>query len=331
MVGTGAVGARAARQLVSTDGLDELAVIDANPAQAQAVAASLGPPAVAAEWDAVRLERGDTVVLALPGPHAELARSVVAAGASVVSVADAIEDVRDLLQLDAAARVQGVSVVVGAGFTPGLSCILARHAAAGFDSVDEVHVAKAGTGGPACARQHHLALTAEALDWQDGEWVARRGGSGRALCWFPDPLGALDCYRGGLPDPLLLVRAFPGVSRVSARMAASRRDRLTARFPMLRQPHPEGLLGATRVEVRGRRGAATDVKVLGVLDRPAIAGGMVAGVLAVWALQGELSGPGAGGVAELVADPVPFLHDLARRGVRAAAFEGSTALVPPRR
>ena len=331
MVGTGAVGARAARQLVSCEALDQLAVIDANPAQAQAVAASLGSPAVATEWEAVALERGDVVVLAAPGPHADTARSVVAAGASVVSVADAIDDVRDLLQLDAAARAQGVGVVVGAGFTPGLSCILARHAAAGFDSVDEVHVAKAGTGGPSCARQHHHALTAEALDWQDGEWVARRGGSGRALCWFPDPLGALDCYRGGLPDPLLLVRAFPGVARVSARMAASRRDRLTARFPMLRQPHPEGLLGATRVEVRGRRGAATDVKVLGVLDRPAIAAGMVAGVLAIWALEGQLSGPGAGGVAEMVTDPVPILHDLARRGVRAAAFEGSTALVPPGR
>ena len=331
MVGAGAVGARAARQLVSTEALDELAVVDANPAQAHAVAASLGTPAVATEWEAIRLERGDTVVLAAPGPHAEQARAVVAAGASVVSVADAIDDVRDLLQLDGLARAHGAHVVVGAGFAPGLSCVLARHAAAGFDSVDEVHVAKAGTGGPACARQHHCALTAEGLDWQDGEWVSRRGGSGRALCWFPDPLGALDCYRGGLADPLLLVRAFPGVTRVSARMAASRRDRLTARFPMLRQPHPEGLLGAMRVEVRGRRGAATDVKVLGVLDRPAIAAGMVAGVLAIWALEGQLVGPGAGGVAELVADPVPFLHDLARRGVRAAAFEGSTALVPPAR
>ena len=334
MVGAGAVGARAARQLVSTEGLGELVVIDANEAQAGVVASSLGSPAAARDWESMRLEHHDVVVLAGPGPHRDQAADAVAAGAHVVSVADAVADVQDLLALDAPARSAGVSVVVGAGFTPGLSCLLARHAAAGFDSVDEVHVAKAGTGGPACARQHHRALTAEALDWRDGEWVARRGGSGRALCWFPEPLGALDCYRGGLPDALLLVRAFPGVQRATARIAASRRDRFTARFPMLRQPHPEGLLGATRVEVRGHRGAGTDVRVLGVLDRPAIAAGMVAGVTAMWALQGLLARPGAGGLAELIAEPVPFLQELARRGVRAATFEGpagAAALTPPAR
>ena len=42
--------------------------------------------------------------------------------------------------------------------------------------------------------------------------------------------------------------------RVTARVAASRRDRLTARLPMLRPPHPEGLIGAVRVEVRGGQG-----------------------------------------------------------------------------
>ena len=45
----------------------------------------------------------------------------------------------------------------GAGFAPGLTCVLAAHGAARFDQVDEIHVAKSGTGGPACARQHHRA------------------------------------------------------------------------------------------------------------------------------------------------------------------------------
>ena len=333
MVGTGAVGARAARQLLDVAGLAEVTIVDTNAVQGAAVAASLGPPSAVGSWAPADLVAGDVVVLACPTPHAALAGEAVGRGAHVVSLADRVDDVRALLALDGAARLHGASVAVGAGFAPGLTCVLARHAAAGFDSVDEVHVAKAGTGGPACARQHHQALTDEALDWRDGAWVTRRGGSGRELCWFPDPLGALDCYRGGLPDPLLLLPAFPGVRRVTARMAASRRDRLTARLPMLRQPHPEGLLGAARVEVRGRRGPATDVRVLGALDRPAIAAGIVAGVTAGWALEGRLARSGAGGLGELVAEPVAFLHELAHRGVRAAAFEGaaSTAVAPPTR
>ena len=322
MVGTGAVGARAARQLLGADGLDELRLVDPNEGHVAALATSLGPPASVAGWPPERLGTGDVVVLALPGPHAELARAAVARGASVVSTADSVGDVRSLLSLDAEARAAGATVAVGAGFAPGYTCILARHAAAGFDSVDEVHVAKAGTGGPACARQHHDALTEEAVDWRDGVWAQRRGGSGRELCWFPEPLGALDCYRAGLADALLLVPAFPGVARVTARVAASRRDRLTARLPMLRRPHPEGAVGAVRVEVRGRRGTTSDVRVLGVMDRPAVAAGAVAAVAAGWAADGRLARAGAAGLAELIDDAVPFLHDLSHRGVRAAVFEG---------
>jgi hypothetical protein len=93
---------------------------------------------------------------------------------------------------------------------------------------------------------------------------------------------------------------------------------------MLRPPHPEGLVGAVRVEVRGGRGGSRDVKVLGVLDRPAMAAGAVAATVATWAVDGRLARAGAAGLAELVTEPVPFLQELATIGVRAAVFDGST-------
>src|SRR5204863_6194487 len=129
-----------------------------------------------------------------------LAEAALERGAHVVSVADDIEEVRGLLDLDTETRERGLWVAVGAGFSPGLTCVLARHAATTVDVVDEIHVAKAGTGGPSCARNHHSALGGAAVDWRDGAWVERAGGSGRELCWFPDPIGAQDCYRAGLPD-----------------------------------------------------------------------------------------------------------------------------------
>ena len=130
-------------------------------------------------------------------------------------------------------------------------------------------------------------------------------------------------YRGGFPEPLLLTTAFPSVQRVTARAGANRRDRLTARLPMLRRPHPEGGLGALRVEVRGRRGSARDEYVLGAIDRPGVAAGAVAAMAAAWVGEGRLIRPGAGGLAELV-EPTPFLASLAERGVKAAVFEGSS-------
>jgi hypothetical protein len=123
---------------------------------------------------------------------------------------------------------------------------------------------------------------------------------------------------------LLLAPAFNGTDRITARLAANRRDRVTARFPMLRPPHPEGGLGAVRVEVRGQRGAGRAVHVLGAMDRPAVAAGAVAALASIAAGTGALRRPGAAGLAEMV-EPVAFLSELARRGVKAAVFEGAAA------
>jgi len=139
------------------------------------------------------------------------------------------------------------------------------------------------------------------------------------LVWFPDPIGGADCYRAELPDAILLVPAFPGVGRVTARLAATRRDRLTSRFPMARRPHPEGGLGAVRVEVRGRGPAGIDVEILGAMDRPGVAGGAVAALAAVELGAGRARRSGAAGLASLVDAPA-FLGALAHRGVKVARF-----------
>ena len=323
VIGAGAVGTRLARQLVSNDEVTSLLLRDPQRDRLAAVVESLGAPAAADAAPSDEVVDVDVVVLAGPaGSHIGPARAFLAARIPVVSVSDSLDDVRALLDLDHEARERGVPVVVGAGFSPGLSCVLAAHAATSFDAVDEIHVARDGTGGPACARHHQASLAGEAIDWRDGAWVHRPGGSGRELCWFPDPIGGRDCYRAALPDALLLAPAFAGVERVTARVSATRRDRLTARLPMLWPTHPEGGPGGLRVEVRGRRGAGRDVVVLGAMDRPAVAAGAVAAVAARLAARGELHRAGAAGLAGQV-DPLPFLTELARRGVRAAAFHGS--------
>lgn len=324
LVGAGAVGARAGRQLVEGADVEAVLVAGAGDASRQAVVTGCGAKVSDAGPDATAVDGVDAVVLAGPaGSHVDVALAHLRQGRAVVSCSDDVDDVRALLALDGVASEHGAPLVVGAGFSPGYTCLLARHAAARFDQVDEIHVARSGTGGPACARQHHRALAGTAVDWRDGAWQERRAGSGRELCWFPDPIGAADCYRAELPDALVLVPTFPGVSRVTARLAATRRDRLTAPLPMLRRPHPEGLVGAVRVEVRGRRDGAHSVVVLGALDRPAVATGAVVALAARQAAAGAIP-PGAHGLSAL-ADPLPMLTALADIGIRAAVFDGSAA------
>src|SRR4051794_6514472 len=125
VAGAGAVGARAARQLLGSAGLHELVVADLNETRARDVAASLGAPARGVAWSEALVDGADGVLVALPAgeDHVAVARRAVSAGAHVVSVGDAVDDVRDLLALDGQARAAGRAVVVGAGFAPGLTCL----------------------------------------------------------------------------------------------------------------------------------------------------------------------------------------------------------------
>ncbi len=330
VVGLGALGARAARQVASTPGVTEIVVCEPHAAKRAAVAEVLGPIAVEAPWttgDVLPEEVAECDATLLAGPattQAPQVRRMLEFRRPVVATTDALSEVQELVDLDAEATQLGVPVVVGATFSPGLSCALARHGTSWFDTVDEIHVAWLGTGGPACAHQHHRNFAGRALEWSDGAWVTKASGSGRELCWFPDPVGAADCYRGAQSEPLLLQPAAPGVERITARMAGTRRDRMLARLPMLRPPHPEGAVGAIRIEVRGRLADVSETVVLGAMDRPAVAGAAVAAVATVWAAEGRVMGPGVGGVATQV-EALAFLSELARRGVRAAVFEGAAA------
>jgi len=158
-----------------------------------------------------------------------------------------------------------------------------------------------GTGGPQCARQHHDSLAGVSIGWHEGEWLQRPAGSGRELCWFPDPVGARDCYRYASPEPVLLQRIAPSLQRITARVSATRRDRLTARLPMLSPPHAEGTLGGLRVEVRGVRNGMRHVEIVGIAERVAT----ITGSVAAHAARALVNGSVAPGVHNLGQDEVP--------------------------
>jgi hypothetical protein len=90
----------------------------------------------------------------------------------------------------------------------------------------------------------------------------------------------------------------------------------------MRKPHPEGLLGAIRVEVRGTKDGARKSVVLGCHERPAATAAAVASYAAATALGGGL-GSGVKGIAGVAEHPTDWLQGLYSLGVRISAFEGS--------
>ena len=251
--------------------------------------------------NATQLSTCDAVVVATGEPQVMLVSAFAAQGVPVVSTSDNLADVLAITDLHDLAVRNSAPVVAGAACSPGMSGLLVRHMARAFESIDEVHTAVHGTGGPMCARNHHEALAGVSVGWHDGEWLQRPAGSGRELCWFPDPVGARDCYRFASSEPVLMQRLAPGLQRISARVSATRRDRLTARLPMLRRPHAEGLEGALRVEVRGVRNGKRHVEIVGVVDKV----GTVAGVVAAHTAHALARTSVPGGVHNLGQEALP--------------------------
>jgi hypothetical protein len=302
LVGRGIVGSRIARRLPSV--IAGAGVVDVDPRR----------PVIPADIQ--------VALFAQAGPHAPLAERFLGAGISVISMAADLDDVRALCDLDDHADRNGATMVAGAGMSPGLTGLMARLLASQLASLDEIHVAVHGTAGPACAREQHRALRGRSVGLRDGEWIQPPAGSGRELCYFPEPVGPYDCYRAEFATPILMHRVFPAATRISERVSANRRDRLTAWLPMLTPPHREGGTGAARVEVRGtdeRGGRAT--LICGVAELVATAAAATTIAFASHAVQERLpTGLVCAGDDGL--DTVDLLHLVERAGVRLQEFTG---------
>jgi saccharopine dehydrogenase-like NADP-dependent oxidoreductase len=318
--GAGVVGASVAESL-SIESQTSILVYDSSQIVAQRLARRLSETnSLIKATNRSELHRAKVVVLAGPLPHTPVAKEFLGKGVSIVSTSDDIADCLNLLSLSELATENKATLIIGAASSPGMSGLLVRNLSKAFDSIDEVHIALHGTGGPACARQHHRALSGQSIGWHDGEWLRRPAGSGRELCWFPEPVGAYDCYRGELPDPLLIKRAFPELVRVTARVSATRRDRVFARMPMLIPPRAEGGMGGLRVEVRGAKNGERVVDVVGVAERVGQVAGVVSGCVARSISVGEISKPGAFVLGELSLPNEALLSRVMASGVQAHSF-----------
>src|SRR4051794_16843360 len=108
VVGVGATGARATRQLAATDDVDSVLACDLDRSRVDALRESTPGRIQGVDPAEITTTDVDAVILALPaGEHLELARAFVGRGVGVVSTSDAIDDVRHLLALDPWCRDEG--------------------------------------------------------------------------------------------------------------------------------------------------------------------------------------------------------------------------------
>ena len=327
VIGAGAVGTKVAQQLLSSNAVDKILLRDTEPEKLGIALKTLGSRVEVEHFPFPQNMDADVVVVASPrGTQLEAVKKAISLHRPTVVVSDGLSETVSILNLEKEAFELGVPVVVGTGFAPGLSCVLTAYGKTLLEQTEEIHVSKMGTGGPACALVHHRSLSRMSFGWREDKWDKRLGGSGRELLWFPEPVGPQDCYHAALSDPILLHNAFPEVSRISAKMAATRRDRVTAFFPMLTPPHNEGGIGAIRVELRGTKNGVQENIVLGVSEHPASAAAAVTALTTEYLLKQKINLNHMSTLA-LIVEPSEFLSELTKRSIAVEIFEGDKKTV----
>lgn len=172
-----------------------------------------------------RLLSTHALAVSAVGPFFRYARQVVTAairtGTDLVDICDDDDALVSLLALGDWAKRQGVRVVTGVGWTPGISNLLALKAfreVQGARDVDITWVGSTADSEGVAVIGHVLhAINREIPMFLDGRWQSVPGVSGVKRVAFPDPIGPVDAFYCGHPEPLSLPLYLDGVENVRLR------------------------------------------------------------------------------------------------------------------
>ena len=354
---TGMMGRRAAEAFARSPEVSRLTLTGRNLAKVQALAEELGGPTQAVEVDArdhhklVESIQGHDIAAGSIGPfylyEAPIAKAAIEAGAHYVSICDDHDATLDVFELDDAAKKHGVTVLTGAGWTPGLTNLMAKKGAGLLDEAKEVHVSWAGSyaDSDGYAVQLHLLhiLTGHVPTFKHGALTKIRAGTEPKTVHFPAPIGPVQVRHTGHPEPLTIPRYIPGLEHVTlkggladgilnmltillTRLGLTRtqkgRERLlrlvSPTLPLIDRIGPRSRpLSGTHVEVRGQKNGKPARVVLTSVDRMMNLTALPQVVAALMLGRGEIRQPG---VMSLEApggpDPDLFFTSLAALGVK---------------
>lgn len=202
IVGTRSIdhASRVVKQLKGSD--TKISIVQVNAADIENVASLMEGCAVAVNCT------GPNYKYELP-----VARAAIKAGVHLVDINDEYEITLKMFELDEDARKAGVLIVLGLGGCPGIDNVLVRSGANQLDEIEEIHTAwvMSGSDPGGLALSYHLlySLSGRALTVEHGKLIEVQSFiDGRERMEFPDPIGAVDVFHIGHPEPITLARTF---------------------------------------------------------------------------------------------------------------------------
>jgi len=163
------------------------------------------------------LMKGYDVVVNCIGPNYKyevlVAQAAIKTKVNLVDINDEYETTFEMLDLDEKAKEAGITIILGLGASPGINNLFARAAADQLDKIEEVHTAwvMSGADPGGLALSYHLlySLSGKALTYQKGKFIEVQSFvDGKERIEFPEPVGEIDVYHVGHPEPITLSRSF---------------------------------------------------------------------------------------------------------------------------
>jgi saccharopine dehydrogenase-like NADP-dependent oxidoreductase len=359
VLGCGEMGETAVRDLHAYGPFDEVTVATRTIAKARAVMEDLDcgprvsavPLDLSAPVDLAALMRPFDVVVNCIGPNyrheVRVARAAIEAGVDLVDINDDYETTLEMFDLDGAAREAGVTIVLGLGASPGVNNVLVRAAADQLTSVEEIRTAwvmsGSDPGGPALSYHLLHSLSGRALTVSGGRLVEVESFvDGAERIEFPEPVGTVEVFHVGHPEPITLWRTFPDAHYVDdkASFNAPEVNRLIRTLGRLVREAPAAIQvggrtvdpmdfaaaylhrrakaldvprqGALRVSVTGLKGTKRRTVVFSSAGRLAQGTGIPASIGACMLAEGAVRGAGVR-PPEACLDATDFLYEIFTR------------------
>lgn len=353
--GAGDMGGRVAAELAASSEV-VVVIADYREQEAQKKAGAM-PGGVSARFvDATNREslletmRGAGCVVNCIGPFYRYAQQValaaIQAGVCYLDICDDDDATLQLLSLDGMARQRGVGLLTGIGWTPGISNLLAKHAADQMDAVDEIDLTWVGSTsdseGLAVIKHVIHAVTRETLLYSGYQWGYVHALEGVRDVEFPAPIGTVPAYYCGHPEPVTLPRFIDGLRSVAVRgyllpaeiqqlvktlivleMVNSEKkidaltDLLQPLLPVLSNLGEKAAppLSAIRVDVRGALNGRPHSLSYCAMDSMERLTGIPPAVAALMVIRGEVVIPPGVYALEGCLSPPTFLAELAKRDI----------------
>lgn len=232
--GVGQIGRHAVRLLATFPEVAQIVIGDVDAQRAELLAAELGQKGAVFPLDATSRTQLDAamggvdLVLNALGPFNRFGLPILTAaienGTPYVDICDDWEATEAFLELDSRAQDAGVTAIIGAGLSPGITNLLAMIAGRGYDSIDrlltswslsgasiELETAYDGHRPPGSAAMYHWIEQATGLIrvWRDGG-LADVAPLEKLLVTYPG-LGESPVHSLGHPEPITLPPALGNV------------------------------------------------------------------------------------------------------------------------